>query len=142
MSGHHDEPDDATPLSAEERAGLIPSHVTLRRELNELEQQNILQADAWAFMRKRDPIDEAFGRNLHRRMFGKVWRWTGRYRETNKKILASIARSSSRISFRRSTMQDIGQSTIAISLTNWLYAFIMLSFSFTPFRTGTAAGHD
>jgi hypothetical protein len=31
MSGPHDEPGNATPLSAEERDGLIPSHVTLRR---------------------------------------------------------------------------------------------------------------
>jgi Fic-DOC domain mobile mystery protein B len=86
MSGPHDEPDDATPLSAEEREGLIPSHVALRRELNELEQQNILQADAWAFRRKRNPIDEPFGRNLHRRMFGEVWRWAGTYRTTNKNL--------------------------------------------------------
>jgi len=46
MSGPLDEPDDASPLSHEEREGLIPSHVTLRGELNELEQQNILEADA------------------------------------------------------------------------------------------------
>ncbi len=42
MSGPLDEPDDATPLSHEEREGPIPSHVTLRGELNELEQQDIL----------------------------------------------------------------------------------------------------
>ena len=42
MSGPLDEADDATPLSHEEREGPIPSHVTLRGELNELEQQDIL----------------------------------------------------------------------------------------------------
>jgi Fic-DOC domain mobile mystery protein B len=42
MSGPLDEPEDATPLTPEECEGLIPSHVTLRGELNELEQQNIL----------------------------------------------------------------------------------------------------
>jgi Fic-DOC domain mobile mystery protein B len=86
VTGVADEPDDATPLSAEERDGLIPSHVTLRRELNELEQQNILTADIWAFQRSRDPLREPFGRNLHRRMFGDVWRWAGTYRTSNKNI--------------------------------------------------------
>jgi hypothetical protein len=43
--------EDATPLTPEERDGLIPTHVTLRSELNELEQQNIADADRWAFSR-------------------------------------------------------------------------------------------
>lgn len=80
------DPDDATPLTPEEREGLIPSHVTLRRELNELEQQNILEADTWAFNRKRNPVNEAFVRTLHGRMFGNVWRWAGSYRTSNKNI--------------------------------------------------------
>ena len=33
--------DDATPLIPDEREDLIPTHITLRRELNELEQTNI-----------------------------------------------------------------------------------------------------
>ena len=86
MSGPHDEPDDATPLTAEEHEGLIPSHVTLRRELNELEQQNILEADLWSFARRQNPLNETFARNLHRRMFGDVWRWAGTYRTSNKNI--------------------------------------------------------
>lgn len=86
MSGLFEEPDDATPLCAEEREGLIPTHIALRRELNELEQQNILDADLWAFQRRRDPTAEGFGPNLHRRMFGKVWRWAGAYRTTDKNI--------------------------------------------------------
>jgi len=80
------QPDDATPLTPEERQALIPSHVTLRRELNELELQNILEASTWVFSRKRNPVDEGFGRHLHRRMFNTVWRWAGIYRTTNKNI--------------------------------------------------------
>jgi Fic-DOC domain mobile mystery protein B len=80
------QPDNATPLTVEERQGLIPSHVTLRCELNELEQQNILEANTWVFGRKRSPVDEGFGRQLHRRMFGTVWRWAGTYRTTGKSI--------------------------------------------------------
>ena len=60
--------DDATPLTPEERDGLIPTHVTLRSELNELEQQNILEADRWAFGRKRNVGDDVFLRGLHRRI--------------------------------------------------------------------------
>lgn len=33
--------DAATPLTPGELDGLIPTHITLRRELNKLEQQNI-----------------------------------------------------------------------------------------------------
>ena len=80
------EPDDATPLSPEEREGLIPTHIALRRELHELAQENIVGANIWAFQRTRDPLDEGFGRNLHKRMFGKVWRWAGDYRLTDKNI--------------------------------------------------------
>ncbi len=86
MSGPLDAAMDATPLTAEEREGLIPSHVTLRGELNELEQQNILEADAWASSRRRDPVSEPFGRGLHRRMFRDVWRWAGTYRTSDKNL--------------------------------------------------------
>jgi Fic-DOC domain mobile mystery protein B len=85
------EPDDATPLSPEERDGLIPTHIALRRELNELEQANIVEANIWAFQRARDSINEAFGRNLHKRMFGEVWRWAGAYRTSDKNIGAPRA---------------------------------------------------
>ncbi len=77
MSGPLDEAEDTTPLTPEEREGLIPSHITLHSELNELEQQNILEADGWVFLRRRNPVDEPFGRNLHKRMFCDVWRWAG-----------------------------------------------------------------
>ena len=77
---------DATPLSPEEREGLIPTHVALRSELNELEQQNIAQADSWAFRRKRNVLDDALLKSLHRRMFGRVWRWAGEFRTTGKNV--------------------------------------------------------
>lgn len=86
MNGFDVEPDDATPLSPEEREGLRLSHLTLRSELNEQEQSNIIEAVLWADQRKRRPVSETFGRSLHKRMFGKVWRWAGTYRTTNKNI--------------------------------------------------------
>lgn len=78
--------DNATPLTPDERNGLIPTHVTLRGELNELEQHNILEADRWAFSRKRNVVDEAFLRGLHRRMFNGVRRWAGTYRASERNL--------------------------------------------------------
>lgn len=82
-----DEDDKAnTPLEAEEREQLIPSYITLRRELNEAEQINIANAAKWLVSRKRDVLDEKFLRNLHTRMFGQVWKWAGDYRKTPRNI--------------------------------------------------------
>lgn len=78
--------DGQTPLDAEEREGLIPSYITLRGELNEAEQANILDAEAWAFERRRDVLGARFLNDLHKRMFGNVWKWAGRFRQTNKNI--------------------------------------------------------
>lgn len=78
--------DAATPLSPEEREGLIPSYITLRGELNTAEQENILEAETWAFRRRRDVLDETFLNNLHNRMFGRVWRWAGEYRHSDKNV--------------------------------------------------------
>ncbi len=86
MSDPFEPSDDATPLAPEERTGLIPTHVALRHELNELEQQNILEAERWAFGRKRNVLSEAFLRGLHRRMFNHVWRWAGQYRTSERNL--------------------------------------------------------
>lgn len=75
-----------TPLAAEEREALIPTYITRRAELNEVEQAGIANADRWAFSRKRDVLDAGFLRSLHKRMFGGVWRWAGQYRTTPRNI--------------------------------------------------------
>lgn len=80
------EDEAATPITAEEREGLIPTYITLRRELNEAEQIGIADADRWAFARKRDVLNEPFLKNLHKRMFAGVWRWAGQYRTTPRNI--------------------------------------------------------
>ena len=93
--GHYDsmaepllEGDDEanTPLEAEEREALIPTHITNRAELNEVEQAGIADADRWAFSRRRDVLDARFLATLHKRMFGEVWRWAGTYRRTPRNI--------------------------------------------------------
>ena len=86
--------DAATPLTPTERDGLIPSYVTLRRELNEAEQVNIVAAERWAYSRKRNVLDEAFLRRLHFRMLKDVWRWAGEYRTTPRNIGVDVWRIS------------------------------------------------
>ncbi len=86
MSGPFEESDHATPLSRKEQAGLKLAHITLRQELNEMEQQNIALAMNFAFGRKHNPLREPFGRGLHKRMFGEVWTWAGDYRTSNKNM--------------------------------------------------------
>lgn len=78
--------DGSTPLTSEEREGLIPTYITLRSELNEAEYINIQNGEAWAFKRKRDVFNTAFLNNLHRRMFGRVWTWAGTFRRSAKNV--------------------------------------------------------
>jgi Fic-DOC domain mobile mystery protein B len=78
--------DAATPIDEEEKDALIPSYITTRGELNEAEQRNILEAEEWAFNRKRDALNERFLDNLHNRMFRHVWKWAGKHRRTGKNI--------------------------------------------------------
>lgn len=76
-----------TPLTPEARQGLIPTYITTRAELNEAEQENIAEADRWAFSRKRaDVVDVDFLMALHRRMLRRVWRWAGVQRTTELNI--------------------------------------------------------
>ena len=86
MSDLFEEPDDATPLTPEERRELIPSHITYRSELNEAEEENIARAQDWALSRRRDPLTERFIRDLHREMLGEVWRWAGRFRTSERNL--------------------------------------------------------
>lgn len=79
-------PPGATPLDADERASLIPSHITNQRELNEWEQLNILQGEAWAGKQRKEILSEAFVRQLHKQMFGDTWRWAGQFRKSDKNI--------------------------------------------------------
>jgi Fic-DOC domain mobile mystery protein B len=79
-----------TPLDEEEKQGLIPSWVTFRHELNEIEQENIAQAVVWVSRQVRKPnidiLNEQFIRSLHRRMLGDVWKWAGTFRASEKNI--------------------------------------------------------
>jgi Fic-DOC domain mobile mystery protein B len=76
-----------TPLTAEEREQLLPTYISVRAELNEAEQINITEASRWLVRsRNKDVLDDAFLRELHKRMFGDVWKWAGQYRKSPRNI--------------------------------------------------------
>lgn len=78
----------ATPLDKDEAAGLILTYISTQGELNAVEQENILKAELW-LSKSRKPeaiLTEKFYRQLHRQMFGEVWRWAGKYRTSEKSI--------------------------------------------------------
>jgi Fic-DOC domain mobile mystery protein B len=78
-----DTPEDATPIDQDQLAALIPSHIATIGELNSVEATNIAMAQAWLVSRRRTAaqiLNEPFLRQVHRRMFGDVWRWAGKYR--------------------------------------------------------------
>jgi Fic-DOC domain mobile mystery protein B len=82
-----DYPQDATPLDPNETEGLLLTHITTRAELDRWEQDNINEALAWAAQRKpKDILNELFIKQLHKRMFGNVWKWAGSFRQSEKNI--------------------------------------------------------
>jgi Fic-DOC domain mobile mystery protein B len=73
-----------TPIHPDDAVKLIPN-LSIKRELDEWEARNILIAQNWAFnsrvMKTRDPLDEIYLRELHKRMFNRTWKWAGTYRK-------------------------------------------------------------
>ena len=80
-------PSGATPLEAEELEGLIPTYITTRNELNELEHKNIQEAIRWIRgINSLNVIDSGFVHKLHQQMFNQVWKWAGKIRTSGKNI--------------------------------------------------------
>ncbi len=84
MNYKPEDPPGSTPLDPDELSGLLPKYIRTQGELNILEQDNILAGKNWALQYKKEILDESFIRNLHRRMFGEVWKWAGIYRQSQK----------------------------------------------------------
>jgi Fic-DOC domain mobile mystery protein B len=85
LTGAH--ADGATPLDDDEAEGLLLPSVGTRAELNAAEQQNIIIGSVWLDARRlHHDIDDALVWELHRRMFGDVWRWAGTPRRTLKNL--------------------------------------------------------
>jgi len=79
-----------TPLSEEEREHLVPT-ILMREDLDRFERENILEARRWVMRKsvlasKQNIFSEKFILNLHKRMSGRVWKWAGQYRKSDKNI--------------------------------------------------------
>lgn len=82
-----DYPGGATPLDPDELDGLKFKHVSTRGELDQLEQAGITEGLKWLDKQKNpDVLSEAFVLELHKRLFGSVWKWAGTFRRTEKNI--------------------------------------------------------
>jgi len=81
--------DGQTPLNEEELDGLLIPSITIREELDEFEQLNIEKAIQWTFGKKwkaEQLFSEKFVKDLHKRMYGEVWKWAGAFRESEKNL--------------------------------------------------------
>jgi Fic-DOC domain mobile mystery protein B len=81
--------DGQRPLDENESEGLLLKTITAQGELNEAEQLNIEEAVEWTLRKKfgaGDILSESFCNELHRKMYGEVWRWAGTFRKTDKNI--------------------------------------------------------
>lgn len=77
----------ATLLSQDDIEGLIPKGIVeTQPELNAWEGRNILEAHDWLKGARIKPLDFSFLINLHKKMFGKTWRWAGKFRRSWKNI--------------------------------------------------------
>ena len=86
VSDLFEHPENATPLTPEEKHELIPAHIAYRSELNAAEQENIARGQDWALSRRRDLLSEKFIKTLHRHMLGDVWRWAGKFRTSERNL--------------------------------------------------------
>ncbi len=80
-------PEGATPFDSYDAEGILLTHITTRGELDRWEQDNIIKALTWLDRTKpADILSEQFIRELHRRMFGDVWKWAGYFRRSEKNV--------------------------------------------------------
>ena len=86
MSDLHEQPEGATPIDPDERAGLIPQYINTRAELNTLEKRNIIKAVKWIENNRKQVLTVDYMCELHRKMFREVWHWAGDFRKSDKNI--------------------------------------------------------
>jgi len=81
--------DGQTPLDEEEKEGLKIKSITTQGELDEFEQLNIEKAVEWTIhnnLKLERILTEKFTKDLHKKMYGDVWKWAGEFRKSNKNI--------------------------------------------------------
>ena len=78
-----------TPIDEEESEGLKIPSISTKGELDHFEQKNIEEAVLWTVGTKikvEKLFSESFIKSLHKRMYGEVWKWAGKFRQSEKNI--------------------------------------------------------
>ena len=78
-----------TPIDEDEKEGLKIRSITTQKELDEFEQYNIEKAVEWSIHTRLKPekiLTEKFIKDLHKKMYGNVWKWAGQFRNTEKNL--------------------------------------------------------
>jgi len=78
-----------TPLDEADKEDLKIKSITLQKELDEFEQLNIEKAVEWTIHSNFKPekiLTEKFIKDVHKKMYGDVWKWAGNFRVTDKNI--------------------------------------------------------
>ena len=81
--------DGQTSLDEDEKEGLRIKSITTQGELDEFEQLNIEKAVEWTIHANLKPekiLTEKFVKDLHKKMYGDVWKWAGEFRRSEKNI--------------------------------------------------------
>ena len=81
--------DGQTPLDEQEKEGLKIKSITTQGELDEFEQMNIEKAVEWTIhtnLKLEKILTEKFVKDLHKKMYGDVWKWAGEFRRSEKNI--------------------------------------------------------
>jgi Fic-DOC domain mobile mystery protein B len=75
--------DGRTPLPDEWIKDLVPKqkHIKIVAELDEVEEENIIEGLVWLDDYSGDYIDVLFWKKAHGKMFNKVWKWAGDFRQ-------------------------------------------------------------
>jgi len=81
--------EEQTPLDEDEKEGLKIKSITTQKELDEFEQLNIEKSVEWIIrsnLKSEKILTEKFIKDLHKKMYGDVWKWAGEFRKTDKNI--------------------------------------------------------
>lgn len=119
--GVFDEPAGVTPLDPDDAAGLIPTWIATREDLNRAERENVDEAEIWALVQhgpwtQEELLKEPMMREIHRRMFDEVWRWAGDYRTSEVNIGAAPHAIPGRV---RALLDDVSYQVSNFDELDW-----------------------
>ena len=78
--------ENSTPLTDDEMADLKLKWISTKEELNQAETEDIARAVIWFLSNKKDILNETFIKRFHKKMFGNIWKWAGKFRTTERNI--------------------------------------------------------